>query len=221
MRLAPLSGVAAAVLLVGGLAESNIATSASDSSITSWLAQNHTGSWLAHAFLLALAAIAVLVFGSALRDRVAGLARSDETSTAGGSLVSAAGVVTAVALFTGAALFAAYPIGHLTEDMPLTSADGYRVTMAASASLMFVFSMLPAAALAVAAATVGLRRRTMPTWLAIFSYVFAALMIASALLVPFLAFGIWIIITSITLALTRPPAASPRSPVVQSLVTSR
>jgi hypothetical protein len=219
MRLAPLSGIAA-VLLVGVLAESNIATSASDSSITSWLARNHTGGWLAHAFLLGLAAIAVLIFGYAIRDRVAETAESGETSAAG-SLISATGVVLAVALFSGAALFAAYPIGHLTEDMPLTSADGYRLTMAASASLMFVFSMLPAAALAVSAATIGFRRRTMPRWLAIFSYVCAALMIASALLVPFLAFGIWIVVTSVTLAVTRPPVAAPHSPVKQSLVTSR
>lgn len=222
MPLAPLTGVVAAVLLVGGLAEENVATSSSDGAIGAWLAGNHTAGWLAHSFLLAFAALAVLAFAHTVRERVAGGPRPDGTAP-GGSLVSASGGLMATAVFVGAALFAAYPIGHLFEDMPITSPDGYRVTMAASASLMLVFSMLPAATFAVAAATLGLRRRTMPTWLAIFSYVFALLMLASALVVPFIVFGLWIVVTSITLTVTRPRTliAPPATAASPSLATSR
>ena len=222
MRLAPLSGLLAAVLLVGGLAEENVATSSNDGAVGAWLASNHTASWLAHSFLLAFAALAILVFAHAVRERVAGGPRPDGTA-AGGSLVSAYGGLMAAVVFAGAAVFAAYPIGHLFEDMPITSPDGYRVTMAASASLMLVFSMLPAAAFAVAAATLGLRRRTMPIWLAIFSYVFALLMLASAPVVPFIVFGLWIVVTSVTLTITRPKTlTAPRTTAAApSLATSR
>lgn len=201
MRYAPLSGVAAAGLLIAGLAENNAPTSDSDTTITAWLAGGHNGGWIGHGLLLGAAGIALLLFGYSLRDRLAG-----DRPGLGTSLLTTAAGLLAASVILGAALFTALPIGHLLESSPTASAETYRLSMALCTAVMFVFSMIPAATLAITAATTGLRRKTMPTWLAVVSYLLAALMLASALLVPFLVFGIWVLVTSITLTVTKPPA---------------
>ncbi len=214
MRLAPLTGILAAGLLLGGLSEDNVPTSDSDSAISNWLAAGHTGSWLLHGALVVFAGIALLLFTFSLRARLVG----DRPST-GASLLTAAGALFATTVLIGGTVFSALPIGHIFEDSPTPSPEMYRLSMATSASLMVVFSMVPAATLAAVTATVGLRSRTMPTWLAVVSYLFALLMLASALLVPFIVFGLWTLITSITLTVTRPgrpavPATAPREPAL-------
>ncbi len=207
MRLAPLSGIVAAILLLAGLSENNVPTRSDDATIAAWLRAGHTGSWLAHGVLLVAAGIALLLFAYSVRGRLA----ADRASLSG-SLVSTTGTLFATVVLIGGTAFAALPIGHIFEHSPTPSPDAYRLSMAASASLMVVFAMVPAATFAATVATVGLRRRTMPVWLTVVSYVFAVLMLASALVVPFMVFGLWAVITSITLTVTRPgPAAAPTS----------
>ncbi len=202
MRYAPLSGIAAAGLLVAGLAENNVPTSDSDATITAWLAGGHNGGWIGHGLLLGAAGIALLLFAYSLRARLTG-----DRPDLGASLLTMTGGLLTASVILGGALFAAVPIGHLLESSPTASAETYRLSMGLCTAVMFVFSMIPAATLAITAATIGLRRKTMPAWLAVVSYLLAALMLASALLVPFLVFGIWLLITSITLT-----AAKPRTP---------
>ncbi len=205
MRLAPLSGIIAAILLLGGLSENNVPTRAGDATITAWLRAGHTGTWLAHGALSVAAGIALMLFAYSVRGRLAG-----DRPSLGASLLSTTGTLFATTILIGAAVFAALPIGHIFEHSPTPSPDAYRLSMATSASVMVVFAMVPAATFAATVATVGLRRRTMPTWLAVVSYLFAVLMLASALVVPFMVFGLWAVITSITLTVTgRRPAAAP------------
>lgn len=212
MRLAPLSGIAAAILLLAGLSENNVPSRADDATITAWLGAGHTGSWLAHGALIVAAGIALLLFVYSVRGRLVA-----DQSGPGPSLVSATGTLFATTVLVGGAAFAALPIGHVFEHSPTPSPDTYRLSMATSASLMVVFAMVPAAAFAATTATVGLRRRTIPVWLAVASYVFAVLMLASALIVPFMVFGLWAVITSITLTVTRPVPTSGPVPALTPL----
>ena len=165
MRYAPLSGVAAAGLLVAGLAENNTPTSDSDATITAWLAGGHNGGWIGHGLLLGAAGIALLLFAYSLRARLTG-----DRPGLGASLLTATGGLLTASVLLGAALFAALPIGHLLESSPTASAETYRLSMALCTAVMFVFSMIPAATLAITAATIGLRCKTMPAWLAVVSY---------------------------------------------------
>ena len=66
--LAPL----AAVLLLVGLFEGNVATRSSDTTISDWLARTGNGGWIVHALAEVVAGILILAYAQVLRSRLGG-----------------------------------------------------------------------------------------------------------------------------------------------------
>lgn len=201
------SGPAAGVLLVLGLFETNIETSKPDGAITSWLAGNGNAAWLAHAGASAVGGVLLVLFGHALRAR---LARTNPA----GTLVSSLTTMIATMVGVGAAVFAAVPIGRVFEDAPDPDPSVYRYLSAAAAAVMVIFLAPACAALAGVTAYVGLRERTLPRWLGVGTVVLAVLMLVSAFAAPLMVFVLWLLVTGTTLGLRAPRRVETRSPAL-------
>ena len=147
--LAPL----AAVLLLAGLFEGNVATHSSDAAISDWLARTGNGGWIVHALAEVVAGILILAYAQVLRSRLGG--DDDILSRTLGALGTLVGSLVVV----GAGLFAAVPIGRVFEHSPDPDPSSYRYLMAASASILVIFVSVPAAAFAGTAAVLGLCAR--------------------------------------------------------------
>jgi hypothetical protein len=106
-------------------------------------------------------------------------------------------------VYTGAALFAAVPVGRFFEQAPDPDPSVYRYLSAAAASVMVIFVSLPASGLVASVSATGLRARTMPRWLGWAGLVLAVLMLLSAFVAPLMVFGLWLLVSGVTLALSR------------------
>jgi len=196
MRLLALSGPLAAVLLITGLFESNIETSSGDRAIVAWLDATGNGTWMVHATLSVLGGIALLVYGQVLRHRTGG-------EGVLGSMVSSLGILVATLVVVGGSLFAAVPVGRYFESAPNPDPSVYRYLLAASASVLVIFLSLPAAALCATASAAGLSSRSVPRWLGWTGVGLAVLMVLSAFVAPLMVFGVWLVVSGITLAFDR------------------
>jgi hypothetical protein len=203
MRTLTLLGPVAAVLLLAGLFENNIETAKPDHEITAWLSATGNGVWLLHGTLEALAALCLLVFAQSVRSRL-DAGRDDALSRS----VGAFGTLLATVIVVGAGLFAAVPVGRFFEGAPQPDPSVYRYLLAASASVFVIFLSIPAAGLAACTALLGMHRRTAPRWLGVTGLVLAVLMLLSAFVAPLMVFGLWLLVTGVSLAVGRPvPAA--------------
>lgn len=196
MRAITLLGPVSAALLLGGLFESNIETSASDERISHWLATTGHGAWMAHALVEVLAGLLLVAFGHALRWRLGGAASDMPLARAVTSMATVLGAMVVI----GGALFAAVPVGAVFENAPPPDPSTYRYLMSASAGVLVIFASVPAAGLAAATAALGLRTGTAPRWLGYAGLVLAVLMLASAFVAPLMVFGLWLLVVGITLA---------------------
>lgn len=204
MRRITLLGPLAGALLLAGLFENNIETSASDQRIVDWLASTGHTAWLAHAFAEVLAGVLLVAFGHALRWRLAG----PDAESALARTVSSMAVILGGTVVVGGALFAAVPVGAVFESAPAPDPSTYRYLMAAAASVLVIFASVPAAALAAATAALGLRAGTAPRWLGYTGLVLAVLMLASAFAAPLMVFALWLLVSGIGLAVSRPTVAA-------------
>lgn len=202
MRRITLLGPFAGVLLLLGLFENNIETSASDHRIAGWLATAGNTGWMAHAAAEALAGVLLVGFGQALRWRLAG-----DVDSALARTVSAMAGLLGSTVVVGAALFAAVPVGAVFEGAPAPDPSTYRYLMAAAASVLVIFASVPAAGLAAATALLGLRARTAPRWLGYAGLVLSALIVLSAFLAPLMVFALWLVVVGVGLAVSKPAAA--------------
>lgn len=193
------SGPAAAVLLVVGLFESNIETSRPDHDITAWLAGHGNTGWLAHATASAVAAVLLIVFGQALRERLG-------RETAAGALVASLATAAGAMVGLGAAVFAAVPIGRVFESAPDPDPSTYRYLSAAAAAMMVIFVAPACAALVATTGIAGMRIGTLPRWLGVVSVVLAVVIVASAFVAPLMAFVLWLLVTGVALGVRRPAA---------------
>jgi hypothetical protein len=193
--LAPL----AAVLLLAGLFEGNVATHSSDAAISDWLSRAGNGGWIVHALSEVVAGILILAYAQVLRSRL-GPGDDDILSRTLGALGTLVGSLVVV----GAGLFAAVPIGRVFEHSPDPDPSSYRYLMAASASILVIFVSVPAAAFAGTAAALGLSRGTAPRWLGYTGLALTALMLASAFVAPLMVFGLWLFVSGIGLAVAQP-----------------
>jgi hypothetical protein len=207
MRRITLIGPLAGALLLAGLFENNIETSASNQRFADWLASTGHTAWMAHAFAEALAGVLLVGFGQALRWRLAG-ARDD--SALARTVTSMAGLLGGTTV-VGAALFAAVPVGAVFESAPAPDPSTYRYLMAAAASVLVIFASVPAAGLAATTALLGLRAGTAPRWLGYTGLALSVLMLASAFVAPLMVFALWLVVTGIGLAVSR-PAVTVREP---------
>lgn len=194
------SGPLAAVLLIVGLFESNIDTDASDGAITSWLAGHGNTAWLAHASASVIAAVLLVVFGQALRDRLG-------RDTSAGALVASFATVAAAMVAVGAAVFAAVPVGRVFESAPDPDPSTYRYLSSAAASVMVIFVAPACAALAGVTGVAGMRAGTLPRWLGIASVVLAVLMLATAFVAPLMVFVLWLVVTGTAVGVRRTAVA--------------
>ena len=203
MRRITLLGPLAGALLLVGLFENNIETSASDRRIADWLATTGHAGWMAHAFAEVLAGVLLAGFGHALRWRLAGT--RDDTALAR-AVTSMAGLLGGT-IVIGAALFAAVPVGTVFESAPAPDPSTYRYLMAAAASVLVIFASVPAAGLAATTALLGLRAGTSPRWLGYIGLALSVLMLASAFVAPLMVFALWLAVVGIGLAVSRPTVA--------------
>ncbi len=194
MRLLPLTGPAAAALLLAGLFEGNVPTDRSDGAVEAWLAANGDGGWLAHSAVSAIGGVLLVVYGQVLRDRLS----RDEGPLE--RLVTSLATLTGTMVVVGAALFAAVPVGRAFEGSPDPAADVYRYLLGAAASVEVIFLAAPAAALCATVSVLGLRRASMPLWLGRCGVALAVLMLASAFVAPLMVFGLWLVISGVGLA---------------------
>jgi hypothetical protein len=201
--LAPL----AAVLLLAGLFEGNVATHSSDATISDWLSHTGNGGWIVHALAEVVAGILVLAYAQVLRARLGN--EDDVLSRTLGALGTLVGSLVVV----GAGLFAAVPIGRVFEHSPDPDPSSYRYLMAASASILVIFVSIPAAAFAGTTAVLGLRRGSAPRWLGYVGLALTALMLLSAFVAPLMVFGLWLFVSGIGLAVTRPEQNAVSVPV--------
>jgi len=197
-RALALTGPAAAVLMLAGLFESNIETSASDGRIAAWLATHGDAAWMAHAAASVLGATLLVVFAQVVRTRL-----DVGTGSLAARLISPLGGLVAAAVYAGSALFAAVPVGRFFEGAPDPDPSVYRYLLAAAASVMVIFVSLPAAAFAASVSVTGLRARTMPRWLGWAGVVLAVLMLLSAFVAPLMVFGLWLLVSGIALTISR------------------
>ena len=200
MRRITLIGPLAGALLLAGLFENNIETSASNQRIADWLASTGHTAWMAHAFAEVLAGVLLVAFGHALRWRLGG---EYADSALARTVSSMAGLLGGM-IVVGAGLFAAVPVGAVFESAPAPDPSTYRYLMGAAASLLVIFASVPAAGLAAATALLGLRAGTAPRWLAYTGLVLAGLMLVSAFVAPMMVFTLWLLVTGIGLAVSRP-----------------
>lgn len=193
------TGPLAALLLMAGLFEGNVDTDSGNATISHWLATHGNAPWIGHAALSAVAGVLLVVFGHAVRARIGDIDSA--------RLISSLATLVGTMVCVGAALFAAVPIGRLFESAPDPDPSVYRYLSSAAASVMVIFLAPPCAALATAIGVTGLATRSIPRWLAVTSVVMAVLMLVSALVAPLLVFGLWLLVTGVTLGLQAPRPA--------------
>ena len=136
--LAPL----AAVLLLAGLFEGNVATHSSDATISDWLARTGNAGWIVHALAEVVGGILILAYAQVLRSRLGGRGRRHlaHSRSPGHPGRNARGGRRRV-LRRGSDRSG---LRALAPPVP----SSYRYLMAASASILVIFVSVPAAAFA-------------------------------------------------------------------------
>jgi hypothetical protein len=216
-RWSPLAGPAFVVTMIIGfvIAGSSPDPDASDHKIASYLAKSssyHRN--LVSFFLVLVAGLALVVFYTGLRER---LAAADGGHGALSTLAFGAGVLSAglqmLALFAFvspviAAHDAASGKGVLDPSVYRLGQDfGYQA---------WVGSVVIGALIVWATAAVALRTGILPRWFARVSILVGVINLFAILFIPIQIFGVWILVTGVLLfrapaaAVPAPPAAEPR-----------
>lgn len=205
-RIAPLSGVLAVALLEAGLfTDPTPWVGAPSEEINQWSAHHSNAVWLSSATLIATSALVFAVFTAALCDRFATAGASRFTR----SLLHTAGTMFATTVLVGAGLYAAPAVTEVFGGARPITADVYRGLFGIYNSVLDAFGPFAVLLLAVTAAVASFRVPVLPRWLAVVTIPLALLMVTSAV-APQIAAGLWVVITSATLA-ARPQSAPART----------
>jgi len=205
-RCAPLTGVVSvACTFVGTIAVLNMPQAKdSDAAIRSYFASHSHRLHGTLAFFALLGGIALLlVFLTTLRDRLqAAEGRSGPLST----LVYGAGVAAAV-LFVVSALLANATTFAASEGSFQVDPNTFRL-LADTAYFAWVAALLVGALVVWATSALVLRTHALPRWYAWLGVVGGASQLFAYFVFPFLAWWIWIVLTSIMLVRPRHPRTS-------------
>lgn len=204
-RIASLSGVLGVVLLEAGLfTDPTPWVGAPSTDIDRWFGHHSNVVWLASATLIAVSALLFAVFSAALGDRLAAADVSAHTR----SLASSAGTAYAVTVLVGAGLYAAPAVTEVFGGARPITADVYRGLFGLYNGVLDVFAPFAVLLLALTTAAATFRTAALPRWHAIVSLPLALLMVTSAV-APQVAVGLWVLLTSVTLAAGSRPATVP------------
>jgi hypothetical protein len=200
-RWAGIAGIAYVALYVGAFAL-GIEVGASDREILEYYADsgNRTKELIAF-FVIAAAALAFLLFASALRNLIAPV---------GGTLatIAWAGAVTYTALtLAGNAVSRATAFAAMDTDVFELEPNTRRLFEDAGL-LLLASGALAAILLVVAASLAAVRQRILPRWLGWSGFVAAALFPLAVGFIGFLVLFVWVLATSVALIARRTPTAT-------------
>jgi hypothetical protein len=199
-RWAGLAGVAYVVLYLGAFAL-GIEVGASDREILDYYGDSgHRTKEAIAFFVIAAAALAFLLFASALRNLVA-LQGETLASIAWGGAIGYAVLTLAGNAVSRATAFAAMDT-DVFELEPNT-----RRLLEDAGLLLLVSGALAAILLVVATSVTAVRQRILPPWLGWVGFVAAALLPLAIGFIGFLVLFVWVLATSVALVMRRPRAA--------------
>jgi hypothetical protein len=203
-RLAAVAGLAFVVLFVVAFAL-GIEVGASDREILDHYADSgNRAKEVVAFFLIAAAALAFLVFASALRSLIA---RAEQETAMLGALAWAGGTACAVLLLAGNAVSRGTAFAAMSDDFQLD--PNTRRLLEDVGLLLIASGALAAILLVVAVSLAALRHRVLPRWLAWAGFPAAALLTLGVAFVGFLVLAVWVLAVSAALAVrrSRPTAA--------------
>jgi hypothetical protein len=203
-RFAPLAGIlSVACAVVGTLSVLNLPQEKdTDSTVTAYFtSHSHRVHGVVGLFAWLVAALFLLVFLAALRRRLVA-AEGERGSLA--PLAFGAGVASAVLWATAAILGQATTVAAIETSRFHVDPNSYRL-FENTAYLAWVAAVFVGALVVWATSALAFRTQVLPRWYGWLGIVAGVSQLAAMLLFPFLAWWIWIVLTSILLV--RRPAA--------------
>src|SRR5213596_2980009 len=198
-RLVALAGFAFVVLYVVAFSL-GIEVGDSDREILAYYASSgHRAKEIVAFFLIAGAALALVVFASALRSLIA---RAEQERGMLAALAWAGGIACAILVLAGNAVSRATAYTALDDKFRLD--PNTRRLFEDTGFLLFASAALAAILLVVAVSLAALRYGILPRWLGWSGLPAAALLTLGIVFVGFLVFAAWILTASADLALRRP-----------------
>ena len=147
------------------------------------------------AFLLAAAVLALVVFTSELRQRLA-----DAGAPAAGRLAFAASLLFGAVTLAGASAMAWIPGAKQFGDSPLPEGELNYMASQLGFALLLLGGGASAALLLVTSGRAGVRTHVLPTWLGWAGVVIGiALFFVGVLFIPMALFALWVLIAAITM----------------------
>ena len=205
-RLAATTGVAFVVFYVAAFAL-GIEVGDSNREILDYYASSgHRAREIVAFFLIAGAALALLVFATALRSLIA---RLEQETAMIAALAWAGGIACAVLVLAGNAASRATAFAALDDKFQLD--PNTRRLFEDTGYLLFVSGALAAILLVVAVSLAVLRYGLLPRWLGWAGFPAAALLTLAIVFVGFLVFALWVLAVSVAFALRRSPATATRT----------
>ena len=197
-RLAALAGLAFVVLYVAAFAL-GIEAGDSDREILAYYASSgHRAKEIVAFFLIAGAALALIVFTSALRSLIA---RAEQEQSMLAALAWAGGIACAVLVLAGNAVSRATAFASLDSKFQLD--PNTRRLFEDTGFLLFASAALAAILLVAAVSLAALRYGVLPRRLGWAGFPAAALLTLGIVFVGFLVFAAWVLTVSAALALRR------------------
>ena len=201
-RLAALAGVVFIVFYVAAFLL-GIEVGNSDREILDYYASSsHRAKELIAFFLIAGAALALIVFAAALRSLIR---RPEQDTSMLGSLALAGGTAQAALIFAGNAVSRGAGFASMDKDFRLD--PNTRRYLEDIGYLLFVSGALAGILLVVAVSLAALRYGLLPRWLGWTGFAVAVLLPTAIGFLGFLIFLAWMLAVSVTLATRRPPTA--------------
>lgn len=197
-RLAALAGLAFVVLYVAAFAL-GIEVGASDQEILDYYADSgHRAKEIVAFFSIAGAALALVVFATALRSLIA---RAEQERAMLAALAWAGGIACAVLVLAGNAVSRATAFAAMDDEFTLD--PNTRRLFEDAGFLLFVSGVLAAILLVVAVSFAALRYGVLPRWLGWAGFPAAVLLPLAIGFVGFLVFIAWLLAVSAALAFRR------------------
>jgi hypothetical protein len=201
-RLAALAGVVFIVFYVAAFLL-GIEVGNSDREILDYYASSsHRAKELSSFFLIAGAALALIVFTAAVRSLIR---RPEQDTTMLGSLALAGGTAQAALILAGNAVSRGAGFASMDKDFHLD--PNTRRYLEDIGYLLFVSGALAGILLVVAVSLAALRYGLLPRWLAWAGFAVAVLLPTAIAFLGFLIFLAWMLAVSVTLATRRPATA--------------
>jgi hypothetical protein len=205
-RLAALAGLAFVVLYVAAFAL-GIEVGDNDREIVDYYANSgHRAKEIVAFFLIAGAALALIVFATALRSLIA---RAEQETAMLAALAWAGGIACAVLVLAGNAVSRATAFAALDDKFRLD--PNTRRLFEDTGYLLFVSGTLAAIVLVVAVSLAALRYGVLPRWLGWAGFPAATLLTLAIVFVGFLVFALWVLTVSVALAFRGSPATVARA----------